>query len=76
MLIYLDEYRKAKAARTAVQERHREDRQCINASPIPAVTTMICVEHQCEHRPRRPEDLAFVDVGQDLNRIQALATQF
>ncbi len=76
VVIYLDEYRKAKATRTAMRDRHRGDRQCVNAGAIAAVSTVSCFEHPCEPSPPQPEDLVSVDRGKDLDRIQALATQF
>ena len=68
MVIYLEKYRKAKAT-------HREDRAGVNADAIAIASTMSCFEHR-ELSPRRCDDLARVDFGNDIVRIQALVTQY
>jgi hypothetical protein len=63
MLIYLDEYRKAKRVRAATQDFQREQRDCVNA---PVLAT-------CMVRPA--DDLLAADpVG--LDRICAMASRF
>jgi hypothetical protein len=76
VVIYLEKYRKAKTARTALQERHREDRAWIKAKVIAIVSAMSRLELECEPSSRRCDDLRHVDLGNDIARIQALVTQF
>ena len=65
MVIYLEKYRKAKVTR-------REDRARVNAD---AIETMSCFnQRQLSRRPC--DDLARVDLGNDIARIQALVTQY
>jgi hypothetical protein len=72
VVIYLEKYRKAKTARTALQE----DRAWIKAKVMAAVSTMSCLERACEPSTRRYADLRHIDLGSDIARIQALVTQF
>lgn len=76
MVIYLEKYRKAKTARTAMQERHREDRAWIKTKVIAIASAMSRSERGCEPGSRRCDDLRHVDLGTDIARIQALVTQF
>ena len=75
MVIYLDEYRKAKAIRVAEQERHGEDRECIDTSAIATVAAIFCFQQPCELSPELPEDPASADLDGVLDRIHALASQ-
>ena len=63
MLIYLDEYRKAKALRAAMQDFQREERDCVNA---PALATRVV----------RPADGSPSAEPDGLDRIYALASRF
>jgi len=65
MVIYLEQYRKAKVTR-------REDRARVNVDVIEAMSCF----NQREFSPRRCDDLARVDLGNDIARIQALVTQY
>lgn len=75
MLIYLDEYRKAKAARAAVKHR-RAERECIDAGAIATVSAIFCFQRSAELSPDLPEDLTSIDLDRVLDRIHALASQF
>lgn len=76
MVIYLEEYRKAKATRGAVQDGCREVRECINTSAVATVSAIFCYQHPAELSPALPEDLTSVDLDEVLDRIRALASQF
>lgn len=76
MLIYLDEYRKAKATRAAVHDRHGEEREYINVSAVAKYSAIFCFQHPAELSPELPEDLTSVDLDKVLDRIHALALQF
>jgi len=75
MLIYLDEYRNAKAIRAAVQNRHREERECINMAAVATVSAVFCFQRPAQLSPELPEDLTSVDLDKVLDRIRALASQ-
>lgn len=75
MLIYLDEYRKAKAARAALHDRHGEERECINLGAVATVSAIFCFQHPAELSPELPEDSTSVDLDRVLDRIHALALQ-
>lgn len=75
MLIYLDEYRKAKATRAAVQDRHGEERECINMGAVAAMSAIFCFQRPAELSPQLPEDRTSVDLDKVLDRIRALASQ-
>jgi hypothetical protein len=77
MLIYLDEYRKAKATRaaTAVQDPYEEERAGVDPGAIATVSAIFCFQHPAELSPELPEDLTSVD-QRVLDRIYALASQF
>ena len=63
MLIYLDEYRKAKAVRAATQDFQREERDCVNALAL-ATRVVLPVDDSSSAEP------------DGLDRIYALASQF
>lgn len=73
MVIYLDDYRKALAAR--VDTAHRYDKQvlCVNWNPAVPIAASYGAESQLS--PRLPEDLSTVDVSAFLDRVYALASQ-
>lgn len=75
MLIYLDEYRKARAKRAALQDRQGEVQEYIDAGAIATVSAIFCFRHPRELSPELPEDLGSVDLDQFLDRIYALASQ-
>ena len=76
MLIYLDECRKAKATRAAVQDRHGKEQECINVGAVATVSAIFCFQRPAELSPELPEDLTSVDLDKVLDRIHALASQF
>jgi len=63
MLIYLDEYRKAKRVRAATQDFQREERDCVNA---PGRATRVVP----------PADDLLSAEPEGLDRICALASRF
>lgn len=74
MVIYLDDYRKAKAAQPA-QARYDEDLLCANWNPAVGLVAMSCYQTERELSPQLPEDFSNVDVPAFLDRVYALATQ-
>jgi hypothetical protein len=76
MVIFLDDYRKAKAAkRVEVAERHDEELLCVNWNPAVSLIAMSCFQTERELSPQLPEDLSKIDAGAFLDRIYALASQ-
>lgn len=75
MIIYMDDYRKAKAAKRPERGRYDEELLCVNWNPAVAVMATSCYQTEQEMSPQLPEDLASVDVKAFLDRVYALATQ-
>lgn len=74
MLIYLDDYRKAKSAKPAGQGRYDEELLCANWNPAVSLIAMSCYQTPRELSPQLPEDSAKVESA-FMNRISALASQ-
>lgn len=75
MIIYLDDYRKAKAAKRPERSCYDEELLCVNWNPAIGVIAMSCYQTEQELSPQLPEDFASVDVKSFLERVYALATQ-
>ena len=75
MIIYMDDYRKAKAAKRPEHSRYDEELLCVNWNPAIGVFAMSCYQTEQELSPQLPEDFAAVDVKSFLERVYALATQ-
>ncbi|MBI2297211.1 MAG: hypothetical protein HYU76_14520 [Betaproteobacteria bacterium] len=76
MVIYMDEYRNAKAAkRTAELRRYDEELLCVNWNPAIGVIAMSCYQTEQELSPDLPEDFSNIDVAAFLDRVYALASQ-
>jgi hypothetical protein len=76
MVIYLDDYRKAKAAkRVEVAEHYDEELLCANWNPAVRLIATSCFQTEQELSPQLPEDFSKIDAGVFLDRIYALASQ-
>lgn len=75
MIIYMDDYRKAKALKLPARRRYDEELMCVNWNPAIGVIAMSCYQTAQELSPELPEDLATVDVDAFLDRVYALASQ-
>ena len=75
MVIYLDEYRAAKAMRTTMQDRYERGQACVNAGAV-AIFGASCFQRPIELRAELPEDLTSADLDEFLGHIYALASQF
>jgi len=73
MLIYLDDYRKAKVVKLP-EYRRDEELLCVNWNPAFGVIALSCFQRPQELSPKLPEDLAAVEPA-FINRISALASQ-
>jgi hypothetical protein len=75
MVIYLDNYRKAQAVKSASHARYDEELMCVNWNPAIRVFAMSCYQDARELSPELPEDFSTIDADGFLNRVYALATQ-
>ena len=75
MVIYMDDYRKAKEADVADQSRYDEELLCVNWNPAIRVIAMSCYQTTEELSPQLPEDFSNLDAEAFLQRVYALATQ-
>ena len=76
MIIVLDDYRNAKAARRRDTAEHYEEQLlCVNWNPAVRLIAMSCFQTEQELSPQLPEDLSSIDTGVFLDRIYALASQ-
>lgn len=75
MVIYMDQYRKAKAAKRAEHRRYDEELLCVNWNPAIGLIAMSCYQTVQELSPQLPEDFSNVDVSAFLDRVYALASQ-
>jgi len=73
MLIYLNEYRKAKAAKVPAR-RIDEELLCVNWNPAFGVVALTSYQAPREQSPHLPESLADVEPSM-MDRIYALASQ-
>ena len=75
MLIYLDDYRRAKAAkRLEYNSRYDEELLCVNWNPAVRLVAMTSYQAPHELSPKLPEDFAVVDAA-FMDRVYALASQ-
>lgn len=76
MIVYLDQYRKAKALKiAAAQQRCDEGRMCVNRNPAFRTLATFCYLHPHELSPQLPDDITSIDVDAFVNRVYALTTQ-
>ena len=75
MVIYMEDYRKAKAAPRPQHGRYDEELLCVNWNPAVSVIAMSCFQTEQELSPQLPEDLPKIDAGVFLDRVYALASQ-
>ena len=75
MLVYLDDYRKAKAAAPQRYERYDEELLCVNWNPAVRLVARSSYQTAQELSPELPEDFRSVDMQAFMSRVCALATQ-
>ena len=73
MLIYLDEYRKAKAEKVPARRRD-EELLCVNWNPAFGVVSLTCCHTPRDLSPQLPDNLADMAPAM-MDRIYALASQ-
>ena len=74
MLIYLDDYRRAKSAKRIERSRLDDELQCVNWNPAFGVIKLSCFQRRHELSPELPEDSAKLETV-FMNRAYALASQ-
>lgn len=75
MVIYLEPYRKRRAARISELAPARAERQCGNSIPVPGRVTARRSREPRQPSPDLPDDFAAVDIDEFLDRVYGLATQ-
>ena len=75
MVIYMGQYRKARATSVAMRDRRDGALQCVNGRPVVAMSATCCCQHSHELSPQLPDDLASVDIEAFLDRVYGLASQ-
>ncbi|HXF66350.1 MAG TPA: hypothetical protein VNK67_06615 [Burkholderiales bacterium] len=74
MVIYLDDYRKAKAKKPA-GARYNEAPPCANCNLVASAFALSRHQNEREWSLQLPADLASLDATGFLNRVHALASQ-
>ena len=75
MVIYMDQYRKAKAARMATAHSSAQEKLCINGHSVIRVIGLPFNRNLKGLSPQLPEDFSKIDIGSFHDRIYALASQ-
>ncbi len=73
MVIYLNDYRKAQAAKLPVRYRE-EELLCVNWNPAFGAIALSCYQTPQELSPQLPDERAEMKPG-FMNRVSALASQ-
>ena len=75
MVIYMDDYRKAKAAKHTEIGGYDEELLCVNWNPAVSVLAASCYQRPHELSPQLPDDFESIDVQAFMDRVYALASQ-
>jgi len=75
MVVYLDQYRKAKAANVMAARCYGQTKLCVNGNPSTGVIAMPGNQNASDLSPELPEDFTGVDVEALLGRVYAMASQ-
>jgi hypothetical protein len=75
MVVYLDQYRKAKAVNVIAARGYNQEKLCVNGNPVIGVIAMSNNQNAHDLSPELPEDFTRVDVEALLGRVYALASQ-
>ena len=74
MVININDYRKAKAAK-APSARSDEELMCVNWSPAYAVVALTCFQTPQEMTPQLPDEFEDIDMTSFMGRLRALSSQ-
>jgi hypothetical protein len=78
MVININEFRKAKAAKTtssAASAQRDGDLLCVNWSPAYAVVALTCYQTPQEMSPQLPDEFDRIDKTAFMGRLRALSSQ-
>ena len=77
MVININDYRKAKAAKTPASPASRRDGEllCVNWSPAYAVVALSCYQTPQELSPQLPDEFDHIDMTAFMGRLRALSSQ-
>jgi hypothetical protein len=75
MVVYLDQYLKAKATNAIPARRYGVEKLCVNGNPASGVIAMSSIQNTNDLSPELPEDFTRVNVEAFLGRVYALASQ-
>lgn len=75
MVIYMDQYRKAKTINMAGMHRHAKEKLCVNGNSAIGVIAMPRERAFNDLSPQLPDDFSNVDMVALYNRVYALASQ-
>ena len=74
MVIYLNDYRKAKTATVAARSPYDEELLCVNWNPAISLIALSCYQRPQELSPHLPHDGAALEPD-FMDRVYALASQ-
>jgi hypothetical protein len=78
MVININEFRKAKAAKatsSAASVRNDSELLCVNWSPAYAVVALSCYQTPQELSPQLPDEFEGIDMTAFMGRLRALSSQ-
>jgi len=75
VLIYMDQYRKAKAAKMVATRCHDQEKLYVNWNPAIRVIPLSCYRDLKGPSPQLPEDFAKIDIAAFHDHVYALASQ-
>jgi hypothetical protein len=77
MLVYLDDFRKARTARNAVQDSRRKELQHCNVDGLASTCEIIYIQRPAMHSLHLSEDFTSIDLDNEvIDRLYALVSQF
>ncbi len=75
MVININDYRKAKAAKAPASARRDEELLCVNWSPAYAVVALTSYQTPQELSPQLPDEFEDIDMTAFMGRLRALSSQ-
>ena len=77
MVINMNEFRKAKAAKASTAPSAQRDGEllCVNWSPAYAVVALSCYQTPQELSPQLPDEFEGIDMTAFMGRLRALSSQ-
>lgn len=78
MVVNMNEFRKAKAAKsasTSASAQREDELLCVNWSPAYAVVALSCYQTPQELSPQLPDEFEGIDMTAFMSRLRALSSQ-